>query len=131
MSEADYAAWCAAIDATPYSRVDRNADYIGSFAASDLLITDGVGFFAEYLLTAKPLVRTRRAGSSPLNAFGNWMAEAFREVHSGDELQQVFDEIGERCYVDPFLEARLQRQAILSSLGVGAAERIADCLETA
>ena len=131
MSQGDYDAWCAAIDATPYSRIDRNPDYIDSFAASDMLITDGVGFFSEYLLTAKPLVRTRREGSSPLNAFGNWLAEAFRDVHGGDELQAVFDELGDRAYVDDYLPARLDRQAALNSLGTGAAERIADCLESA
>lgn len=129
MSLDDYNAWCAAIDATAFARIDRAADYIPAFAASDALITDGVGFFADYLLTGKPLIRTRRPDGCALNAFGQWMVEACRNVDDAAELDSLLDELGECRYVDPFLEARLQRQALLLQLGDGAARRIADVLD--
>lgn len=126
-----YGAYLAAFEACRSSGVDRAATYIDQFAASDLLITDGLGFFSEYLLTGKPLVRTWKAGAEPMNAFGEWCAEAARVVRDGAQLQTVLDEIGERCYRDDQLELRLQRRELLMAMCVGASARIADALEGA
>jgi hypothetical protein len=129
MTEEDYKGYLRSFDATPASRVDINAEYAQSFAASELLITDGIGFFSEYLLTGKPLVRTIRDSSTQLNQFGQWMVEAFRNVANAGELQAVFEEVAERRYLDAEAALRQERQARLLTLSDGAAERIVEHLE--
>lgn len=131
MSAADYAAYLAAFAATGTSGVDLRETYIGQFSASDALITDGLGFFSEYLLTGKPLIRTWKAGAEAMNHFGNWCAEAARVVRDGAALQAVLDEIGEHRYEDAQLEMRLERRAALIAMCQGASARIADALEAA
>lgn len=131
MGADDYAAYLQAFEATASSGVDRAEGYIGQFAASDLLITDGLGFFSEYLLTGKPLVRTWKAGAEPMNHFGNWCAEAARLVHDGSELQALLDELGERRYQDDKLSMRLERRDVLMAMCLDASARVADALEAA
>jgi hypothetical protein len=131
MAAADYDAYCQALDATGSSGTDRDKDYIHSFAASDAMITDGIGFFSEYLLTGKPLIRTVKAGSSPLNGFGSWLVQACREIHDGPQMQALLDELGQRRFVDAHAELRQERQQVLGGLAQGASARVADALEAA
>lgn len=129
MSAEQWADFQAAFDATGSSGVDRSQDYIEQFAASDLMITDGLGFFSEYLLTGKPLVRTWKAGAEAMNHFGNWCAEAARVVRDATALQGLLDELGERRYQDAELELRLERRSALIGMSLGASARVADALE--
>lgn len=129
MSAEAWAAYQAAFDASATSGVDRCDGYIEQFAASDLLITDGLGFFSEYLLTGKPLVRTWKAGAEKMNDFGNWCAEAARVVRDAGALQGLLDELGERRYEDAELELRLTRREALMAMCVGASARVVDALE--
>lgn len=131
MTSAAYAGYLSAFDATGSSGVDRCETYIDQFAASDMLITDGLGFFSEYLLTGKPLVRTWKEGAEPMNHFGNWCAEAARVVRDGNQLVEVLDEVANHSYRDERLELRLERREILSAMCIGAAARVADALENA
>jgi hypothetical protein len=131
MGGTDYDLYCQAFDATGTSAVDREKDYIRTFAASDALITDGIGFFSEYLLTGKPLIRTVKAGSSPLNPFGDWLVQACREVHDEAQMRGLFQELDARAYVDAHANARQQRQATLVGLAQGSSARVADALEAA
>jgi hypothetical protein len=125
-----WAAYQAAWDAIGTSGVDRTEGYVEQFGASDLLITDGLGFFSEYLLTGKPLVRTWKAGAEPMNAFGEWCVEAARVVRDAPALQALLDELGERRYEDTQLEMRLDRREALIAMCQGASARIADALES-
>jgi CDP-Glycerol:Poly(glycerophosphate) glycerophosphotransferase len=131
MSGAEYDAYLRAFAAAGCSGVDSERQYIDRFVASDCLITDGLGFFSEYLLTGKPLIRTRRSDSAPLNAFAQWMVEACDDVDDGDELQAVLDCLGERRYVDTKGELRLERQRALAKLAEAASRRVVDALEAA
>lgn len=131
MSGAKYDAYLRAFGEAGCSGVDLDRQYIGSFVASDCLITDGLGFFSEYLLTGKPLIRTCRSDSSALNAFAQWMVEACDDVDDGNALQAALDSIGERRWVDNKLALRLERQRHLSALAEGASARIVDALEAA
>jgi len=129
MSSADYDDYVRAFAAAGCSGVDTRREYIGSFAASDCLLTDGVSFFADYLLTGKPLLRTRREGSLPLNAFGEWLVEGCDNVDDGEQLQQVLDALAERRYVDPKLALRTERAERLAALAEGASRRVVDTLQ--
>ena len=128
MSGSEYDAYVRAFADAGCSGVDLDREYIRSFVASDCLVTDGLSFFSDYMLTAKPMVRTRRADSSGMNSFTEWLCEACDTVDTGDELQAVLDSLGERRYVDRQLEARLERQNELVQLASGASRRIADAL---
>ena len=128
MSAADYDAYVRAFADAGCSGVDTDREYIPSFAASDCLITDGLSFFSDYMLTAKPIVRTRRADSTGMNSFTAWLCEACDTVDTGDQLQAVLDSLGERRYDDQLLDARRDRQAELVRLAVGASKRIVDIL---
>jgi hypothetical protein len=128
MSGADYDAYVRAFADAGCSGVDTNREYIPSFAASDCLITDGLSFFSDYMLTAKPIVRTRRPDSTGMNSFTAWLCEACDTVDTGQQLQAVLDSLGERRYDDRLLDARRERQAELVRLADGASKRIVDTL---
>jgi hypothetical protein len=129
MTESEYCRYLEDFEDAGISQVDKNKDYAHSFAASDALITDGVGFFSEYLLTGKPLIRTMRKDSAQLNRFGQWMVESCRDVVDAVELQTVLDELAGHRYVDSQRELRLQRQQTLQRLSEGAAARVLQHLE--
>ncbi|WP_449448234.1 hypothetical protein [Thermomonas brevis] len=130
MSREDWAAYQAAWDATGTSGVDHSPGYIEQFSASDLLITDGIGFFSEYLLTGKPLVRTWKPSAEPLNAFGDWCVACARVAVDEAALKDVLDEVGEHRYQDKLLQMRLERRESLIEMCQGAAARVADALES-
>lgn len=130
MTADQWAACQAEWDAVGSSGIDRAEGYVEQFGASDLLITDGLGFFSEYLLTGKPLVRTWKAGAEAMNAFGEWCAESARVVRDATALQSLLDELGERRYDDAQLEMRLQRRGALIAMCEGAAARVADTLDS-
>lgn len=129
MTTQQWASYQAEWDAIGSSGIDRGEGYVEQFGASDLLITDGLGFFSEYLLTGKPLVRTWKAGAEPMNAFGEWCAQSARVVRDAKALQDVLDELGERRYEDEQVEMRLERRSVLVAMCQGAAARIVDTLE--
>lgn len=127
----EYDAYLQAFSEAGCSGVDRDPEYLRSFAASDCMITDGVGFFSEYMLTGKPMIRTRRADSVPLNAFGNWLVEACDNVDDATALDTLLDNLGRRCYADAKAALREERRAALVGLADGASRRIVDALEAA
>jgi hypothetical protein len=131
MSGANYDAYLKAFAEAGCSGVDGDRQYIRSFVASDCLITDGLSFFSDYMLTGKPMIRTRRSDSSGMNTFTHWLCEGCDTVDTGDELQAALDAIGERRYVDQKTELRQQRQAVLAGLAHDASRRIVDLLVAA
>lgn len=129
MTADEWAAYQAAWDAVGTSGIDRAEGYVEQFGASDLMVTDGLGFFSEYLLTGKPLVRTWKDGAEAMNAFGEWCAESARVVRDGAALQGLLDELGERRYEDEQLQMRLDKREALIAMCQGAAVRVVDALE--
>jgi hypothetical protein len=124
MSAADYQAYQAAFDATGTSGTDRNLEYLGTFAASDAMITDGLGFLAEYQLAGKPLFRTVRADSAPLNEFNRLLVAGLPAVSTVPELTQLLDALAARQSFPPPPQAHLLREVCR-----GASRRIVDVLE--
>jgi hypothetical protein len=131
MTGAEYDAYLAAFAEAGCSGVDGDRQYIRSFVASDCLVTDGLSFFSDYMLTGKPMIRTRRADSTGMNTFTHWLCEGCDTVDTGEELQAVLDAIGERCYVDGKRELRAVRQGALEGLAHDASRRIVDALVAA
>lgn len=124
MSEKQYDNYVEQFNATGTSQIDLDKEYIHSFHASDFMITDGVGFFSEYILTNKPLIHTVKSRSHPLNEFGNWLTESFRKVSNSKELQEAIQEMSLGQYRDDEKEGRLARASVIREISVGASQRI-------
>lgn len=71
--------------ALPNACIDTSADYRDLFAASDLLLTDGISFLAEYQVVGKPIIFVERDGHSPFNIFGKRVYQGLYIVRSGSE----------------------------------------------
>ena len=131
MTYGEFDEYVAAFDAAELCAVDTASEYIGTFAASDCMITDGVGFFAEYMLTGKPMFQTRRPDNKPLNSFGDWLVEACEPIDDTDALRRLLDELAEGRHEDAYAALREDRRTALREMSFGAAVRIADLLEQA
>ena len=129
MSAGDYDAYLEAFANAGCSGVDRESEYARSFAASDCMITDGLGFFGEYMLTSKPLIRTRRPDSTPLSALYQWLVQACDNVDDTEALDRILDALALHRYVDPQAALRVERRQLLVAMGEGASRRIVDKLQ--
>jgi hypothetical protein len=129
MTHADYDAYVQAFAQAGCSGVDTEREYIGTFAASDALITDGLGFFSDYMLTGKPLIRTRRADSTPLNSFAQWLVEACDNIDDASQLRDTLELLATHRYADTRAAERNERRQHLTALGEGASKRIVDTLQ--
>lgn len=63
--------------------------YAELFAASDLLVTDGLSFLTEYQLFRKPLIFIDSGRHVPFNAIGNLAQACAHRVHSFEEMRQA------------------------------------------
>lgn len=129
MTNAEYDQFLADFNETETSQVDTSSEYIDSFASSNYMITDGVGFFSEYLLTGKPLIHTRKEKSQPLNKSGKWMMDAFRKADNTQQLNEVLNEITTHQYIDLEFNIRNEKRHKLTSDATGASERIIEILK--
>ncbi|OOR92461.1 hypothetical protein B0181_01615 [Moraxella caviae] len=72
--------------ALPNTSVDENWDCVASFSWSDLQITDGLSFLAEYPVIGKPSIFIEKEGHMPFNANGelavacNYVAKNMQDV---------------------------------------------------
>lgn len=80
--------YLTAFTALPNTALYEKGDFTPLFGSSDLLISDGIGFFSEYILTGKPIIYTDSGRSIGFNDAGNliagglYRAEKFAEVAS-------------------------------------------------
>ncbi|MEC7762473.1 MAG: hypothetical protein VX874_11250 [Pseudomonadota bacterium] len=72
--------WFADWDALPNTDQLRTGQYLGPFAASDLLVVDGLSFLMEYQLLKKPVVYLSRPDNSPWNAMGEMVVQGVHEL---------------------------------------------------
>ena len=78
--------YLAEFTSQPNTALYEVGDFVPLFGASDMLITDGIGFFSEYMLTEKPIIYTDSGRSVGFNEAGNllvkglYRAETFEEV---------------------------------------------------
>lgn len=63
--------------------------YAELFAASDLLLTDGLSFLTEYQLFRKPLVFIDSGRHVPFNAIGNLAQACAHSVHSFEDAKRA------------------------------------------
>ena len=78
-------------DSLPNAYFDRNPDYTESFADSDILLTDGISFLAEYHATKKPLVFLERKEHEVLTEVGKFFLEGAYCCQNVGEVFQVLE----------------------------------------
>ncbi|WP_237152551.1 hypothetical protein [Oryzibacter oryziterrae] len=65
--------------------------YGGLFAASDLMITDGLSFLTEYQIFDKPLIFQDSRHHVPFNALGNLAVEAAHVAHDFEAMRAAVE----------------------------------------
>jgi len=105
MTPAELRAYMEEFIALPNTAIVTGGNYIPLFWASDLMITDGVGFFAEYMVTGKPLIWTENPGHFPLNEIGQLLQEG---MYRAENFEQAVHYLEQLCVEknDPLREKR-------------------------
>lgn len=104
-------AFVAAWQALPNCAIELGA-YAELFAASDMMVTDGVAFLTEYPIFEKPLVFIDSGRHVPMNALGDAALAAAHQVSSFDAMTSAVE--GYATGAAWSLEA--ERQTLLKSL---------------
>ena len=86
--------------------------YAHLFAASDMMVTDGLSFFTEYPIFGKPLVFFDSARHGPMNALGEAALAAAHHVSTFDALRAAVEAYASGA---PWM-FEAQRQALLKIL---------------
>lgn len=89
----------------PNAALYEDGDFAPLFGASDLLISDGIGFFSEYILTGKPIIYTDSGRSVGFNAAGNMLLGGLYRARSFEEAAFTLADL--LAGKDPLREARL------------------------
>lgn len=69
--------------------LDETGDYIDTFIASDVLVSDISSMLLEYFVTGKPIIYTHRVDT--FNELGRKLSEGFYWVENSTELQETLD----------------------------------------
>lgn len=94
-------------------RIAGDGDYVNAFAASDVLVSDGVSWLMEYQLTGKPVVFIENAEHRPFNDFGELVRAGTNVVHDARDLRARIEEFAAGAD-DPAAEGQAQVRALLS-----------------
>lgn len=86
--------------------IDFNEEYLNSFKYSDILITDGVSFLFEYIITGKPIIHTDSKKHIGFNKFGKQFESSWYKAYSFENLEEHINNI--KNGNDPLLEKRLE-----------------------
>lgn len=69
--------------------LDEDWDYLASFEWSDMLVTDGISFLAEYPLTNKPIIYIENPNHLPFDENGVLAKRCCHTVQENDELMDI------------------------------------------
>lgn len=107
----------------PNTSIDEYWDYIKSFEWSDLMISDGISFLAEYPLTNKPIIYIESTSHMEFNENGELARNCCHVVKNSEELFFLI----ERFFLSELEIKSDAVQKLKESLWIdGAAKRIAD-----
>jgi hypothetical protein len=125
LSQPQLDAFLAGWQALPNCAVEM-ATYAHLFAASDMLVSDGLSFFTEYPIFEKPLVFINSGRHVPMNALGDAALAAAHHVSTFDALKAAVE--GYAAQAPWPLEA--ERQALLQTLFPRAGEPVEIILDS-
>jgi CDP-glycerol glycerophosphotransferase (TagB/SpsB family) len=86
--------------------IDFNEEYLNSFKYSDILVTDGVSFLFEYIISGKPIIHTDSKKHIGFNEFGKQFESSWYKAYSFENLEEHINNI--KNGNDPLLEKRLE-----------------------
>ncbi|MUG81681.1 hypothetical protein [Commensalibacter melissae] len=114
----------------PNATIIEGGDYGALMAASDMMITDGVSFLAEYsIFWQKPLVFLENKKHAPFNEMGELIKNASYVVHSVEEIQDLVRKICCNKKNDVRLKKREKLFHKLMPFKKGAAKNIVDSVK--
>lgn len=107
--------------------LDKNPDYAESFGNSDVLLTDGISFLIEYLVTGKPLIFIERREHEKFTTVGEHIVKFAYRCNEIDEVDSILGrifggEIGSKEY-----DGQVAFKELISSKG-NSAHRIVKSL---
>lgn len=73
--------------------VDLGQEYIGLFKFSDILITDGVSFLFEYIITGKPIIHTDSRKHIGFNEYGKQFESSWYKAYTFDDLNVIVEQL--------------------------------------
>ncbi|UIN21135.1 CDP-glycerol glycerophosphotransferase family protein [Herbaspirillum frisingense] len=105
MTQPDLRSYLEEFLALPNTAMVTNGDYAPLFWGSDILITDGIGFFGEYMVTGKPIIWTENPGHFPFNPIGEMLQEG---MYRAGDFEAVVGYLEQLCVEkqDPLKEKR-------------------------
>lgn len=111
--------------ALPNAAISTDTDYAPLFWGSDILITDGIGFFGEYMVTGKPIIWTENPGHFAFNEIGQMLEEGMYRASNFEMVVQYLEQL---CVEkqDPLLEKRQEIIKRLLPRPEGSAQFIVD-----
>lgn len=86
--------------------LDTNKGYINLFKWSDILITDGVSFLFEYIITGKPIIHTDSKCNIGFNEFGKQFESSWYKAYSFEDIVKLIERLGSND--DPLKDNRLK-----------------------
>ena len=75
--------------ALPNTALYETGDVVPLFGGSDVLITDGIGFFSEYMMTGKPIIYTDSGRSVGFNPAGEMLVGGLYRTSNFTEVLQT------------------------------------------
>lgn len=109
----------------PHTTIVEGGDYGPLMAASDIMLTDGISFLAEYLMFwEKPLIFLRNPSHSPFNEIGKLVEKATYIVENIQEIQILLEKLDQNDYDNKHREIRKKVAEQLMPFRKGAAQRI-------
>lgn len=115
----------------PNTMIVKGGDYGPLMAASDLMLTDGISFLAEYLMFwEKPLIFLRNKNHSPFNEVGELVETATYIVENISEAKNLINVLFEKDY--DYAKGQIRKQVAhqLMPFKDGAAQRIVESVKS-
>ena len=119
--------WIAAWKALPNAALLESGDYGPLFAASDVMITDGISFLSEYQIFEKPLIYVDSGRNTGFNEAGAALVESANTVKTIAEARALTDKL-RKGEPDPMKEAQKKTLQRIMPWPEKSAEKILDTI---
>jgi len=127
MSQADVDAFLTAWDSLPNTAQYGDSEYARLFVASDVLVTDGVGFFIEYQIFLKPLIFMDSQRHTGFNEAGKLVIQSANRVTDVAGARALCDCL-QQGNPDPMRELQKKNMSIILPYPGQSGARILDVI---
>lgn len=127
MSRAQLDSFLDAWNGLPNTAIDEEHDFGPIFAASNMMITDGISFLGEYQVMDRPIVFIDSGHHERFSEFGTMVMRGVSTVRNVEEAIRLAQQVAEED-IDPLREERREVIRTLLPYPGQAAERIVDAI---